>query len=106
VEKPKQGTAPSNLHITGRYILQPEIFPILEQQERGAGGEIQLTDAMKEMCKEYPYFYKKIDEARFDCGNVVGYLDANIAFALNNDNIKHDVQKVLDKYCKNFKHNF
>lgn len=106
VEKPAPEKAPSNLAITGRYILQPEIFKYLEKFKVGSGGEIQLTDAMKDMCKDHPFFYKKIDEARFDCGNVVGYLDANIAFALANDAIKHDVQKVLDKYSQKLKHNF
>ncbi len=98
VEKPKSEEAPSNLAITGRYILQPEIFNFLENFKIGSGGEIQLTDAMKEMCKQYPYYYKKIDEERYDCGNVLGYLEANIAFALQNDAIKNDVVKILKKY--------
>lgn len=98
VEKPKTEEAPSNLAITGRYILQPEIFSYLENFKIGSGGEIQLTDAMKEMCKKYPFYYKKIDEERFDCGNVLGYLEANIAFALQNDAVKSDVVKVLKKY--------
>ena len=98
VEKPSPENAPSNLAITGRYILQPEIFKYLEQFKIGSGGEIQLTDAMKEMCKESPYYYKTIDEQRFDCGNVLGYIEANIAFALENDKIKGDVLKILKKY--------
>lgn len=98
VEKPKPEDAPSNLAITGRYILQPEIFKYLENFKIGSGGEIQLTDAMKEMCKKYPYFYKKIDEDRFDCGNVLGYIEANIAYALENEVIKDDVKKILKKY--------
>jgi len=98
VEKPKAEDAPSNLAITGRYILQPEIFSYLENLEIGSGGEMQLTDAMKKMCKDFPYYYKKIDELRFDCGNVLGYLEANIAFALHDEKISVDVKKILKKY--------
>jgi UTP--glucose-1-phosphate uridylyltransferase len=98
VEKPESKDAPSNLAITGRYILQPEIFRFLEKFEVGSGGEIQLTDAMKEMCKKFPYYYKKIDEVRFDCGNVLGYLEANIAFALSDQKIHDDVKKIIKKY--------
>lgn len=98
IEKPKPDVAPSNLAITGRYILQPEIFEFLSKFEVGSGGEIQLTDAMKAMCKKYPFYYKKIDEVRFDCGNVLGYLEANIAFALHNSAIHDDVKKILKKY--------
>jgi len=98
VEKPKSEDAPSNLAITGRYILQPEIFEYLAKFEVGSGGEIQLTDAMKAMCKKHPFYYKKIDEQRFDCGNVLGYLEANIAFALNNEAITADVKKIIKKY--------
>ena len=98
VEKPNPQEAPSNLAITGRYILQPEIFEFLAKQEIGSGGEIQLTDAMKAMCKKFPYYCKKIDEVRFDCGNVLGYLEANIAFALNNQKINESVKQILKKY--------
>jgi UTP--glucose-1-phosphate uridylyltransferase len=100
IEKPKSEVAPSNLAITGRYILQPEIFEYLEKFEVGSGGEIQLTDAMKAMCKSHPYYYKKIDEVRFDCGNVLGYLEANIAYAMHNEAINADVKKILQKYSK------
>ncbi len=100
VEKPKPEEAPSNLAITGRYILQPEIFQYLSNFQIGSGGEIQLTDAMKEMCKKFPFYHKKIDEERYDCGNVLGYLEANIAFALENDAIKTDIKKILEKYSK------
>lgn len=98
VEKPRPDVAPSNLAITGRYILQPEIFEYLSKFEIGSGGEIQLTDAMKVMCKQHPFYYKKIDETRFDCGNVLGYLEANIAFALRDEKITSDVKKILKKY--------
>lgn len=98
VEKPDPKDAPSNLAITGRYILQPEIFDYLSTFEVGSGGEIQLTDAMRNMCKDHPFYYKKLDEERFDCGNVLGYLDANIAFALNDEKISDDVKLLLKKY--------
>lgn len=98
VEKPNPEVAPSNMAITGRYILQPEIFQYLSKFEIGSGGEIQLTDAMKAMCKTLPYYYKKIDERRFDCGNVLGYLEANIAFALENKDIEQDVKNIIKKY--------
>jgi UTP--glucose-1-phosphate uridylyltransferase len=98
VEKPNPKDAPSNLAITGRYILQPEIFQYLEKFQVGSGGEIQLTDAMKEMCKTFPFYYKIIDELRFDCGNVLGYLEANIAFAMNDEKISSGVKEILQKY--------
>lgn len=98
VEKPDPKDAPSNLAITGRYILQPEIFEYLSKFEVGSGGEIQLTDAMRNMCKKHPFYYKKLDEKRYDCGNVLGYLDANIAFALNDEKISADVKELLKKY--------
>jgi UTP-glucose-1-phosphate uridylyltransferase len=98
VEKPKPENAPSNLAITGRYILQPEIFQYLEKTEIGSGGEIQLTDAMKLMLKDHPFYYQEISDQRFDCGNVLGYLEANIAFAVDNDEIKHDVKNIIKKY--------
>lgn len=98
VEKPQPENAPSNLAITGRYILQPEIFQYLSKFEIGSGGEIQLTDAMKVMCQQHPFYHKKLDETRFDCGNVLGYLEANIAFALNDDKINSDVKEILKKY--------
>lgn len=100
LEKPQPEDAPSNLAMTGRYILQPEIFQYLEKFEIGNGGEIQLTDAMREMCKKHPFYYKTIDSQRFDCGNVLGYIEANIAFALNDQSISSDVKEILKKYSK------
>lgn len=82
VEKPKPGTAPSNLYINGRYILQPEIFGILEQQERGAGNEIQLTDAMLKLAKEQAFYGYHFHGRTFDCGSPEGFVEANVAFAL------------------------
>ena len=64
----------------------------------GSGGEIQLTDSLREMCKNNPFFYKKNTQNRFDCGNVLGYLEANLAFALNDDNIKQEVKNIIKKY--------
>jgi UTP--glucose-1-phosphate uridylyltransferase len=84
VEKPPQGTAPSNLHITGRYILQPRIFDLLAAQEKGQGGEIQLTDSMiRLMDGEGQAFHAvRFDGAIYDCGSKVGFLAANIAYGL------------------------
>lgn len=98
VEKPSVDNAPSNLAINGRYILQPQIFDYLSKCQKGSGGEIQLTDAMKLMAKDYPFYYQTYNGTRFDCGNVLGFLEANIAFALNNPKIKNDFLTILKKY--------
>ncbi|MDX2263731.1 MAG: UTP--glucose-1-phosphate uridylyltransferase [Hyphomicrobiales bacterium] len=82
VEKPAKGTAPSNLIIMGRYILQPEIFDILSSQEKGAGEEIQITDAMKTLLRTQKFFAFKYDGRSYDCGSKLGFLQANVAFAL------------------------
>ena len=82
VEKPPPGTEPSNLFISGRYILQPEIFEILETQERGAGGEIQLTDAMVRLMKSQKFHALEYEGTTYDCGDKIGLLRANVAFAL------------------------
>lgn len=84
VEKPPKGTAPSNLHITGRYILSPAIFELLGRHERGAGGEIQLTDAMIALMKENgePFHAVRFDGDIYDCGSKLGFLMANLAYAL------------------------
>ena len=87
IEKPKPGTAPSNLHITGRYILQPEIFEILERRELGAGGEIQLTDAMINLARTQPFFAVRFDGTIYDCGGRIGFLAANIAYAMDRDEL-------------------
>ncbi len=83
VEKPKKGTAPSNLIISGRYILQPEIFSLIEKQEKGAGGEIQNTDAMITLLGSQPFTGLKFDGRTFDCGSKIGFLTANVAYALS-----------------------
>jgi UTP--glucose-1-phosphate uridylyltransferase len=82
VEKPARETAPSNLIITGRYILQPEIFDLLAVGKRGAGGEIQLTDAMIELARTQPFYGLEFAGRSFDCGSKVGFLAANVAYAL------------------------
>jgi UTP--glucose-1-phosphate uridylyltransferase len=97
VEKPKPGTAPSNLHVSGRYILQPEIFAILENQERGAGGEIQLTDAMKTLAKQQPFHAVRFDGTIYDCGAKIGFLMANIAYALERDDLAGPLRAELAK---------
>jgi len=87
VEKPARGTAPSNLMIPGRYILQPEVMRVLEHQTKGAGGEIQLTDAMAQMIGRQPFHGFTFDGARYDCGDKAGYIQANIALALDRSDI-------------------
>jgi UTP--glucose-1-phosphate uridylyltransferase len=95
VEKPATGTEPSNLCIIGRYILQPEIFTILDKQERGTGNEIQLTDAMAQMIGKAPFHAVKTDCARYDCGDKVGFLAANIAVGLSRPDIAPGLKAAL-----------
>jgi UTP--glucose-1-phosphate uridylyltransferase len=82
VEKPAPGTEPSNLFISGRYVLKPEIFELLERQGKGAGGEIQLTDAMAELMKAQDFYALEYEGVTYDCGDKIGLLRANVAFAL------------------------
>jgi UTP--glucose-1-phosphate uridylyltransferase len=82
VEKPPKGTEPSNLFISGRYVLQPEIFAILADQERGAGNEIQLTDAMARLMRTQAFHALEYEGVTYDCGDKIGLLRANVAFAL------------------------
>ena len=96
VEKPKRGTAPSNLMIPGRYILQPEVMRILETQEKGAGGEIQLTDAMAQLIGNQPFHGFTFDGQRYDCGDKAGYIQANLAMALGRD----DIGPVVREFAK------
>lgn len=98
VEKPKPGTAPSNLAIIGRYILDPKIFDILENQNRGAGGEIQLTDAINTMAGNTPTHGLRFEGERFDCGQQIGFIEANIAFALNRPELRDQVKTLLQSY--------
>ena len=95
VEKPPRGEAPSNLIITGRYILQPEIFDLLANQRSGAGGEIQLTDAMIELAKQQPFYGLKFAGRSFDCGSKIGFLAANVAYALARDDLAPAFRKEL-----------
>jgi len=83
VEKPPKGAAPSNLIISGRYILQPEIFGVLEHVEKGAGGEIQLTDGMIKLARSQAFHGARFDGRTYDCGSKLGFLVANVAFALD-----------------------
>ena len=100
VEKPKRDAAPSNLIITGRYILHPEIFDILGKQSTGAGGEIQLTDAMKELARKQPFYGLKFEGRAFDCGSKIGFLSANIAYALERKDLapalRAEMKRLLD----------
>jgi len=98
VEKPPKGTAPSNLSITGRYILQPEIFKILQTQERGAGGEIQLTDAMIGLAKTQKFYGVEFDGERHDCGSKAGFLRANIAFGMAREELREGLRAEMAKY--------
>jgi len=101
VEKPPRGAAPSNLHITGRYILQPSIFGLLETQERGAGGEIQLTDAMIRLAEIEPFYAVRFDGAIYDAGSKLGFLLANVAYALERDDLgpalRQEITALLDR---------
>lgn len=95
VEKPARGTAPSNLMIPGRYILQPDVMRVLENQARGAGNEIQLTDAMAQMIGHQPFHAYKFDGRRFDCGDKAGFITANIALALDHPDMAPAVRAWL-----------
>jgi UTP--glucose-1-phosphate uridylyltransferase len=100
VEKPDPKVAPSNLSIIGRYILEPEVFGHLSHIGRGAGGEIQLTDALAEMITgNKPFHGLRFAGKRFDCGDKVGFLEANIAFAMARPDMRNAVRKILDTYC-------
>ena len=92
VEKPAVEDAPSNLIVSGRYILQPEVMRVLETQEAGAGGEIQLTDAMAKMIGNQPFHAHIFDGERFDCGSKTGYLKANLALALERPEMADEVR--------------
>jgi UTP--glucose-1-phosphate uridylyltransferase len=95
VEKPAPGTAPSNLMLPGRYILQPEVMRALDAQETGAGGEIQLTDAMAKLIGEQPFHALLFDGQRYDCGSASGFVIANLAVALQRDDVAPAVREFL-----------
>jgi UTP--glucose-1-phosphate uridylyltransferase len=94
VEKPKVEAAPSNLIISGRYILQPEVMRVLEHQGKGAGGEIQLTDAMAQIIGQQAFHAVTFDGSRYDCGSKVGYIEANLAVALSRPDMADEVRAV------------
>lgn len=100
VEKPAKGTAPSNWFINGRYILQPEIFDILENQERGAGNEIQLTDGMLRLAREMPFAGYRFRGQTYDCGSKEGFVKANLAFALARDELRSAIEDDLRAMLK------
>ena len=100
VEKPARGTAPSNWFINGRYILQPEIFDILETQERGAGNEIQLTDGMLRLADSQPFAGYRFRGRTYDCGSKDGFIKANIAFGLARDDIRGLIEDDLRALLK------
>jgi UTP--glucose-1-phosphate uridylyltransferase len=95
VEKPRAGTAPSRLAVVGRYILQPEVLQILEARETGAGGEIQLTDAMAKLIGKQPFHAQTFDGARHDCGDKAGFIQANIALALERADLEGPIREFI-----------
>ncbi|MFC5358764.1 UTP--glucose-1-phosphate uridylyltransferase GalU [Azospirillum himalayense] len=99
VEKPKPEEAPSTLSIIGRYILQPEVFDHLEKQQRGAGNEIQLTDAMAKLIGTQPFHGLRFEGTRYDCGDKVGFIEATLAHALRRPDMADKVRDMLRKYC-------
>ncbi len=95
VEKPKKEEAPSNIAILGRYILTPEIFSYLENQEKGAGGEIQLTDSLKRLAKDEAMYAYEFKGHRYDVGTKIGFLQANIEFGLRNPELSSELKDYL-----------
>lgn len=97
VEKPAPDAAPSHLGVIGRYILQPDVMAILDKGERGAGGEIQLTDALAQLIGRQPFHAVKVDSVRYDCGDKAGFVIATIAMALERGEISATIREYLDK---------
>jgi UTP--glucose-1-phosphate uridylyltransferase len=97
VEKPEPSRAPSTLSVIGRYILQPEVFGFLEEKRTGAGGEIQLTDSMAKLVDSQPFHGLRFEGTRYDCGNKVGFIEANVAFALSHPTMGAAVREALRK---------
>ncbi|MEC8262530.1 MAG: UTP--glucose-1-phosphate uridylyltransferase GalU [Pseudomonadota bacterium] len=95
VEKPDPASAPSNIAVVGRYIISPEVFETLSAQEHGAGGEIQLTDALAKQIGKAPFTGVRFSGERFDCGSKLGFLQANVAFGLNNDGMRDELRSWL-----------
>ena len=99
VEKPKPEVAPSTLSVIGRYILQPEVFRELDQHTAGAGGEIQLTDAIAATIAEVGFHGLRFEGTRFDCGSKEGFLEATLAFALDREDLGGAMREMLERYC-------
>ena len=99
VEKPKPAVAPSTLSIIGRYILQPAVFDLLGRQERGAGDEIQLTDALARMIGQGPFHGFRFDGTRFDCGDKAGFFEANLAYAIDHPQIGDAARATIARYA-------
>ncbi len=99
VEKPDPAEAPSTLSVIGRYILLPEVFGHLSLKETGAGGEIQLTDAMAKMIGDVPFDGLRFEGRRFDCGDKAGFFEANVAFALAREDLRDEVGRILGNYA-------
>jgi UTP--glucose-1-phosphate uridylyltransferase len=98
VEKPSPEVAPSTLAIIGRYVLLPEVFEYLAQKEKGSGNEIQLTDSIAKMIGRSPFHGLRFEGTRFDCGDKVGFFDANLALALSRDDLREEVSALIKKY--------
>jgi UTP--glucose-1-phosphate uridylyltransferase len=98
VEKPKPEEAPSNLSVIGRYVLLPEVIRHLDRMERGAGGEVQLTDGMAKMIGSTPFHGLRYEGQRFDCGDKVGFIEAQIAFALARPDLAGSVRAFMERY--------
>ena len=103
VEKPKPEDAPSNLAVVGRYILTPRIFKLLERTQRGAGGEIQLTDAISAMLQEQTVLAYEFEGTRYDCGSKLGYLRANVEYALQHPELADEFRAYLEKLTSDWK---
>lgn len=99
VEKPKPSEAPSTLSVIGRYVLMPEVIGELARMERGAGGEVQLTDGMSHLIGQQPFHGLRYEGKRFDCGDKIGFLEAQIAFALKRPDLAPAVREFLKSYC-------
>lgn len=100
VEKPPRAAAPSNKIISGRYILQPEVMRMLERQEKGAGGEIQLTDAMAHMIGQQPFHAVTFSGRRFDCGSKTGFVEATLALALEREDMGPEVRRIAERLLR------
>ena len=98
VEKPEVEKAPSTLSVVGRYILQPEVFDYLDAFERGAGNEIQLTDSMEKLIGKQPFYGMRFDGKSYDCGSRLGFIAANIAYGMDDDEIGNDVKQIITSY--------